>query len=185
MKVKYFIRGLGIGILVTTLLLFAGTRKNQNSSMTDKQVIERAKELGMMTKEEVSDYKLDSSLDNIKDSLSGTEKPESTGTKENSEDGSKETASPSPSPTPSQKPEAASDKKESESKNDRDTVSISIESGMVSQSIAKYLYQKNVIGSASDFNKYMLDHDVTQKIRAGEYEIPTDASYAEIVEIIT
>ena len=69
MKVKYFLRGLGIGILVTTLLLFVGARKNVQSSMTDEQIMKRAKQLGMLTKDEVSDYKMDQSLDNLKDTM--------------------------------------------------------------------------------------------------------------------
>ena len=44
MKLKYYLRGLGIGILVTTVILsLAGVgRKN----MTDEEVVKRAKELG-------------------------------------------------------------------------------------------------------------------------------------------
>ena len=46
MKLKYYLRGLGIGILVTTVILsLAGVgRKN----MTDEEVVKRAKELGMV-----------------------------------------------------------------------------------------------------------------------------------------
>ena len=47
MKLKYYLRGLGIGIIVTTLILMiAGT--GQKEELTDAQIIERAKELGMV-----------------------------------------------------------------------------------------------------------------------------------------
>lgn len=46
MNLKYYLRGLGLGIMVTALILaLAGNRKN---SMTDAQIKERAKELGMI-----------------------------------------------------------------------------------------------------------------------------------------
>ncbi|SES63290.1 MltG/YceG/YrrL family protein [[Clostridium] polysaccharolyticum] len=177
MKVKYFLRGLGIGILVTTLLLFAGTRKNENAKLTDKQIIERAKELGMLTKDEVSDYKMDKNLEDIKTSLSDISSPAPSKKAEVKQDKAlkRETSDSTKSPDPSKKAE----------KENRHMASVKIETGMTSQSVARYLYQVNVIGNASDFNEYMKEHNVSQKIRAGEYEIPTDATYAEIVEIIT
>ena len=44
MKKKYFLRGLGAGILITALILSIGYRK-QDSGET---VVQRAKELGMV-----------------------------------------------------------------------------------------------------------------------------------------
>ena len=179
MKVKYFLRGLGIGILVTTLLLFVGARKNVQESMTDEQIMQRAKQLGMLRKDEVSDYKMDQNLDNIKETINASASPEPTKKAEVSEKENQEKAEPSVSP------EKKPVKKKEEKKKEVQTISIKIEPGMVSQSIARYLYQKNVIGSAADFNTYMKEHNVTGKLRAGEFEIPIDATYEEIVEIIT
>lgn len=182
MKVKYFLRGLGIGILVTTLLLFAGTKKANTNTLTDAEIMERASELGMLTEDEVKDYRMDESLDNLKDSLTATKEPVET----EATQAPKESASVSPSPSPEVSGEVkASPSPSASQKKEPATISIEIEPGMVSQNIAKYLYQKNLIGSASDFNNYMLERDVTKKLRVGTYEIPTDASYDEIIEIIT
>ena len=49
MKVKYYMRGLGIGIILTTLILSIG---NTNEKLTDKEIMARAKELGMVTQDE-------------------------------------------------------------------------------------------------------------------------------------
>ena len=46
MKLRYYMRGLGIGILVTALLLVLSGRKE--NSLSDQQIIERATELGMV-----------------------------------------------------------------------------------------------------------------------------------------
>jgi vacuolar-type H+-ATPase subunit H len=51
MKLKYYIRGLGIGIIITTIVLSIGKRMDKPS---DKEIIARARELGMVMKEEIS-----------------------------------------------------------------------------------------------------------------------------------
>jgi hypothetical protein len=47
LKLKYYLRGLGIGIIVTTLI-FAISIQSRGGIMTDDRVVERAKELGMV-----------------------------------------------------------------------------------------------------------------------------------------
>ena len=52
MKVKYYLLGLGIGILVTTLVLSFGEKKEK---LSDDEIIARARELGMVMKDETED----------------------------------------------------------------------------------------------------------------------------------
>ena len=49
MKLRYYMRGLGIGIIVTAIVLSISLR-DKGKPMTDEQVVERAKELGMEEK---------------------------------------------------------------------------------------------------------------------------------------
>lgn len=53
MKLKFYLRGLGIGIIVTALCLFFSMDKDKGKSMTDEQVIARATELGMVKEDKV------------------------------------------------------------------------------------------------------------------------------------
>ena len=46
MKLRYYLRGLGVGILVTAVIMTVALSKKQ--PMTDDEVIKRAKELGMI-----------------------------------------------------------------------------------------------------------------------------------------
>ena len=46
MKIRYYLRGLGIGILFTSIF-FLVSNGSSNQTMTDEQVKARAKELGM------------------------------------------------------------------------------------------------------------------------------------------
>lgn len=69
MKLKYYLRGLGIGILLTTIILSLGNKKE---TLSDKEIMEKARELGMVMKEESVQDNLQQVLNNNK-SLPETE----------------------------------------------------------------------------------------------------------------
>lgn len=47
MKLKYYLRGLGIGILLSTLIISLANKKTVKIELTDAEIIERAEALGM------------------------------------------------------------------------------------------------------------------------------------------
>ena len=47
MKRKYFVRGLGVGILFGALIMFAAYMTSGKNRMSDEDVIKRAQELGL------------------------------------------------------------------------------------------------------------------------------------------
>lgn len=56
MRLKYYLRGLGIGIMITTLILaisFAGELAGGAAKISDEEIMRRAKELGMVMPEEL------------------------------------------------------------------------------------------------------------------------------------
>ncbi|RKM57223.1 hypothetical protein D6853_04190 [Butyrivibrio sp. X503] len=74
MKLKYYLRGIGIGVILTALIMgFAlGGRK---ATISDAEVIERAKKLGMVQGGVLTDYSNEeNSIDNKKDSSLSDEK---------------------------------------------------------------------------------------------------------------
>ncbi|MBD9083904.1 MAG: hypothetical protein EGR48_10140 [Lachnospiraceae bacterium] len=57
MKLKYYLRGLGIGMAVTALILgisFSGRQGQEAQTLTDEQIRERASELGMVDNSELT-----------------------------------------------------------------------------------------------------------------------------------
>jgi hypothetical protein len=54
MKVKYYLRGMGVGILITTLI-FAVSYAIQKPKMSDEEIIAAAKQLGMVEAEAEED----------------------------------------------------------------------------------------------------------------------------------
>lgn len=56
MKFKYFLRGLGTGIIFTSIICLVAFQNAEVGNISDKEVIERAKELGLVeNKESVKD----------------------------------------------------------------------------------------------------------------------------------
>lgn len=106
MKRKYYMRGLGVGILITAILC-AIALPEKTEPMTDEEVIARAKELGYV-KEEGGVTADD--IDKIKEKASGTpgvtDEPENTpGLTEEPEGTPGPTLSPVPTPSPPEPPD--------------------------------------------------------------------------------
>lgn len=194
MKIKYFLRGLGIGILITTLLLYVGSTKSDSKTLTEEQIIEKARELGMMTEEEAKDYRLDQSLDNLKESITGEEKQkESTSHSPSSEavkvpkgeKTSEKSEEISVSSDSNEKKGNTSKENQKEDNKEKKYITVSIKAGLISNSVAKSLEEQGAIDSAQNFTDYVIEKKLTTSIIAGNYKIPVGASYAEIIEIIT
>lgn len=77
MRFKYFMRGLGVGILFCTLIMFAAYQTSPNRLFTDEEVMARAKELGMVEGDSDLD-KLFQDDTNTENNPSETEEPQGT-----------------------------------------------------------------------------------------------------------
>ena len=53
MKLKYYLRGLGIGIAITSVVMGLALGNPKKESMSDDEIRRRAKELGMVEKDEI------------------------------------------------------------------------------------------------------------------------------------
>ena len=161
MKVKYFLRGLGAGILIATLLLFCV----YSYKMSDSKIVERAKELGM-------EYSRDRDSEmNTTEDLSQT----STNTEES---GSKEEEITTPS-----KQEPASETGQTTSASE-EVIEVSISAGMNSERVSEVLQTAGVIDSAKAFNEYLIENNMGRYIRSGEYQLRSGMSYEEIANIL-
>ena len=76
MKLKYYLRGLGIGMIVTALILgisFSNRQDQTSQIMTDDQIRERAAELGMVDSSELTLAALQNSATGGNHTDTGTE----------------------------------------------------------------------------------------------------------------
>ncbi len=184
MKLKYYMRGLGIGILITTLILTIGKEK-----LSEEEIIEKAEALGMVMQEDDSD--LDKLLDHT--DLSGTPSPSMALTEPTAGPTAEPTAEPTPAPiiepakTPTipAAPTMADIQPTKAADSTEGTITFTIKKGMSSGQVAKLLVEKGLIEDADDFNQYIVKKGKASIIRVGEYTVSADASYDEIVTAIT
>ena len=170
MKLKYYLRGLGIGILVTTVILsLAGVgRKN----MTDEEVVKRAKELGMVESTLLSDLPDQTKTDEVRPTEPGIslqpETPEAP-----------EETPVAPEETPVSPEDGNPDTTAGE------TVTLVIGRGESSTTVSKNLKKAGIVEDAAAFDRFLCNNGYDKKIITGTYEIPYGASEEEIAKIIT
>jgi hypothetical protein len=188
MKLKYYMRGLGIGIVLTTLILSIGNTKEK---LSDQEIIKRAKALGMEMKE-TSNINLDKVLDSIKPSGTPTLQPSLTPAAEPTASPTLEpTATPEPTvtPEPTKEPTAQPTPTEiSEVNEDQEgntEISFTIAKGMSSDRVAKLLVEAGLIENADEFNQYIMKAGKASVISVGTYSLPKGASYDDIIKEIT
>jgi cell division septation protein DedD len=201
MKLKYYMRGLGIGIILTTLILTI-----VNNMISEDEIIKRATALGMTFADEEDD-KLNEMLGNgetvtpgvtpgvtltVSPSQTPTNKPtsEPTPTVEPSQAPTQAiTLTPTKAPAPTMMPKpTATPKPTDEPKNEQGKdkkISFTITRGMGSSEVADVLVQAGVIKDAKDFNESIIKAGKASNIKVGEFKVKKDASYDEIIKLIT
>ena len=168
MKLKYYLRGLGIGVFVSVIVMTVafGNRK----PMTDEEIKARAKELGMiensvladMNKEDVQDTEDIKEPENTQDT-EDTKEPEDTQDTEDEED---------------QKPQTPENPNEG-------TITITVVGGDNSWTVSKRMEEAGLIESAKDFDTHLCRYGYDKKISVGSYKIPVTATHEEMAKILT
>ena len=210
MKLKYYLRGLGIGILITTVILsLAGIgRKN----MTDEEVVKRAKELGMVESTLLSDLPDQTKAEEVRPTEPETSLQPETSEQENSaepeagpgpETSEPETLEPEVSPEPEETastPETPAAPEETPVAPEEtpvcpedgnpdtpagETVTLVIGRGESSTTVSKNLKKAGLVEDAAAFDRFLCNNGYDKKIITGTYEIPYGASEEEIAKIIT
>ena len=157
MKRKYFVRGLGVGILFGALIMFAAYMTSGKNRMSDEDVIKRAQELGMVKQ---SEYVLESDVTS-----------QETTTEEITTEATTEKAT-TEAPTTTEK--ATTEK-----------TTVTISSGMSSEAIASALANAGLVDDASKFNSFLVANGYDMKLETGNFSLETGMSYEEIAKILT
>lgn len=189
MKLKYYLRGLGIGILVTTVILsLAGVgRKN----MTDEEVVKRAKELGMVESTLLSDLPDQTKTDEVRPTEPEISLQPETSEPEESASTPETPEAPEETPVaPEETPEAPEETPVSPEDGNPDipageTVTLVIGRGESSTTVSKNLKKAGIVEDAAAFDRFLCNNGYDKKIITGTYEIPYGASEEEIAKIIT
>lgn len=201
MKAKYYLRGLGIGVIVAVVIMGV-TQDGRKETLSDREIMERAAELGMVeaggsladmaeaaTQEEKEEEALTAQMPGNeveeKPSEESTEAPTEKPT-ETPEEMATEKPTETPTETPTEKPTETpkATAEETLSKASSGTVLIEVKSGEGSYTICQKLVEKGLITSATEFDNYLYTDGYDRKLRAGSFEIPEGAQPEEIAKIL-
>ena len=160
-KIKYYLRGLGTGIVVTTLVLtiyFNFESKSKSKANVANQTTSK-----ITTEKELTEKETTSKETTSKETTSKkTTKKETTGKETTTEE---------------------TTKKESDSAGR--TVELYIQSGMSSNEVAAMLRDLGVVEDDYDFNMYLYNNGYESLIRVGTFKVKAGMSYDELARIIT
>lgn len=226
MRLKYFLRGLGIGIVVTTIIL--AISHNAGRRMSDSEVIECAKELGMAYTTAAQENSTESAADTTEPetdttepvttgqesptdteagSTAETESSEASTTVQETTTGIRETTTQQETTTQetttqettatraaqesttettheASATEAETTQAENEStETEASTVityTLTIASGMSSNTVCDILKKNGIIADSGDFDRFLVSNGYADRIRVGSFEVNSGMSYDEL-----
>lgn len=177
MKLKYYLRGLGIGILVAAFIM--GVATGGKEAMTDEEIRARAAELGMVDSKSVvlSDLRQEETAEPEKTSDEDSIRQEASSTEPSIE----------ASGDPNMESEEADEEPNIEESHStpQDSITIVIERGDSSVSVSKALAAAGLVADAKEYDRYLCSNGYDKKLRIGTYEIAEGSSDEEIAKIIT
>ncbi len=208
MKIQYYLRGLGIGIIVTALVM--GITKDRKEPLTEAEIRAMALEIGMV---DSNSLKLtDTQASGEPDSFSGTPEPgepsgdEGPGEGEDGEEpeepeepsgderpGEGEDGEEPGEPSGDERQEEGEDGEEPEEPEEPsgdegqpdEGITVEIEPGAGSRAICRMLEEAGLIEDADSFDRYLIDNGYSKRIRMGTYVIIPGTDPEEIARIIT
>ncbi len=213
MKLKYYLRGLGIGMAVTALILgisFSGRQGQEAQTLTDEQIRERASELGMVDSSELTLAALQNSAQpqttrepEVTEESETMTEPEATAELETTTE-PKATTEPETMTDPEAtvepetmtEPETTAEPKmttepeateelELTTAPEQSQTTITIKKGSDSGSVSRMFYEAGLVENAKAFDNYLCNNGYSRSINPGIYEIAPGTSEEEIAKIIT
>lgn len=216
MKLKFYLRGIGLGIIVAVALCISAGMKNDQIS--DEEIIKRAEALGMVPSSETLNESVD---DEIRDGLETEEmtendasgdaatvkvnedipatEPDETEVNPDEADnsnfdetppaaGSDGTATPKVTPTLTKEvtpaPTKEADKDTNDTENDTEYITVVVERGSGSDTVARKIEAAGLVANASEFDRYLCNNGYDKRISAGNHKIPINAREEEIAKIL-
>ena len=210
MNLRYYLRGLGIGVVVTAVIMSI-TMGGRTENLSNAEVKERARALGMVeptgvlaelqgegeTEDEpqqggfntvTAEPAISPSTEPVvspEASAEPSEEPEATAESHSPEP----EASAEPEASPTSRPTATPEESPSASpaaggEMTDTTVIIVVRSGESSYTICQKLEDAGIVASASAFDSFLCSRGYDTKLRTGTFEIPLNAQPEEIARIL-
>lgn len=203
MKIRYYLRGLGLGILFTAVFFLLSGDSGQ--TMSDEMIKERAKELGMVEStvladmsesvqeseeestalvETVEETTVEMTTEEVTETVSEeteTTEDESTVVVEETEEESVEDISSEETSSEEESSEEASN----ETVPAGQMISIIVNKGEGSDTVSHRLHEAGLVDDPYEYDRYLMQNGYDKRISAGEHMIPMGADWQEIAKILT
>ena len=221
MKLRYYLRGLGIGIVITALLM-GFTKTATKETLSDDEIIARAEALGMvqssvlssdLNHEEQGEDGVTVSYNTALDKSDIAALPDSAGADQTEDaagvvdteatDKTADAAGVVDTEATDKMADVADNSTKSTDTTDKvkndttvtddadnsgttgaTTITVTINSGDGSDTVARRLTELGVITDAGDFDRYLCQNGYDKKLATGNHEINAGAGYQEIAEIL-
>lgn len=181
MKLKYYLRGLGVGIVVTAVILTIAN--HLGNKMSDEDIIKRAAKLGMVMKE-------DESLFPPTEPETTTPEPTSPSPTEQDTTAVKpaepETTTPeSTTPVPTEPETTTPVPAEPQTTGVViHTATITVTSGMYSEAVSQKLEEAGIVKNWREFNEYLTSNGYAERLQTGTHSFNSEMDFNEIAEIL-
>ena len=192
MGLRYYLRGLGLGIIITAILMIVSSG-GKKAEMTDAQIIARAKELGMVDgvltelpgeeQTEQGDEGADAEQTPAADHGGNDGKAVKAQEPENSEEpldhGGNDEGTADGGATEKTAGEASANRTETF------TATVSIYPGEGSYMVSRKLAELGLVESADIYDRFLCQNGYDKKLCTDNYEIRSGSTAEEIARIIT
>ena len=156
MRFKYYLRGAGIGVILTTLI-FTIAFAVYKPTLSDDEIMKKAEALGLEMPADDSD-----SADKKDTKTAKDQKDDADASDSNTDDATT-----------------------SEDGGQKNVIEFTIASGDTSATIAQHLQEVGLVDNAKSFDLYLSDQDLDNQLLPGTYQIPEGATFLEIGEVLT
>ena len=192
MRLKYYLRGLGLGIIFTCLMfmLFSNKTANNNTDQTDiyNQIDAATETISNETGSgENNDTANDASVTddtdvqndaNVSDNLEAQNGQDTQNNPQAQDNAEVQNSADNQTDDSNITGETGTDDVQDE------YVTLVIEKGDIARDVAESLYEEGIIDDVESFRKYLGETGVSRTLHAGEYNIKVGSTYEEIVELL-
>ena len=216
MKLKFYLRGIGLGIIVAVALCISAGMKNDQIS--DEEIIKRAEALGMVPSSETLNESVDEAIRDgleteemtendasgdaaavkVNEDIPATEPDETEVNPDEADNsnfdetppaaGSDGAGTPKVTPTLTKEvtpaPTKEPDKDTNDTENDTEYITVVVERGSGSDTVARKIEAAGLVANASEFDRYLCNNGYDKRISAGNHKIPINAREEEIAKIL-
>ena len=177
-RTKYFLRGMGFGILVTVVLFSVALVFYEPITANEQETAVNTEELNA---EETLEETKDTETEEASDETGDTEETKAEETSEESEN----TENKSDEVKKEETTESTSGQTEEKTTSTGKVVTFKITGGESSYKVAENLYRAGLIDNPSEFNTYLEQNGYDNTIHVGSFNIPEGATYEQIANTIS